>query len=286
MRLEKVKNLISEGKTQKAIDLLQEILKEKDAQLLNQTLLLEGQFSELQRKMQLGLQDASAELNRINFTLLSVCDDAANLENIGEDGPEKPLIETEKPSGLLSNPLAIFGIIAALGVAIVLGIFALAGKKEAPKSNLVQPENLTAPTTATPSVNVVESAWQSASNVVNINDKYYGNVKTEVVSVKTVSKNADLKTLTIDLNFQCLKSVSGVCILNYLEFLLVSPSGQTLKPADEVYFASNPKDGSTLNQKVTFSLPNSLKQADLQIYYREKKDKTLATIKISETGGH
>ena len=128
MRLQKVKTLISNGKTQQAIDLLQEILKDKDLPLLNQTLLLEGQLKDLQRKMELGLEGATSELNRINFTLLSVCDDASNLENIGDDAEDKPFSDNDKQAGLLGNPLAIFGIIIAISLATILGIYFLLKK--------------------------------------------------------------------------------------------------------------------------------------------------------------
>ena len=137
MRLDKVKTLISDGRTQEAIDLLQEILKDKDKPLLNQTLLLEGQLKELQRKMQLGLQDATADLNRINFTLLSVCDDASNLFNVDDGSSDKPFSDDEKPRGLLANPLAIFGIIAAVAIAIVVGIVVLGNKTKVVQSFLI-----------------------------------------------------------------------------------------------------------------------------------------------------
>ena len=79
---DKIKNLIADGKTQQAVDMLQVFLKERsgnDPQLLNQSLLLEGQFKELQKKVQLGLEDATADLNRINFSLLNLCDEAEML---------------------------------------------------------------------------------------------------------------------------------------------------------------------------------------------------------------
>jgi hypothetical protein len=129
MRLEKVKTLISDGKTQQAIDLLQEVLTGKDTQLLNQTLLLEGQLKDLQRKMQLGVQDASTELNRINFTLLSLCDDAGNLENIGDDKIEKPVSEEANTTGLIGNSLAILGIIIVIAVALFVGFIFLGKSK-------------------------------------------------------------------------------------------------------------------------------------------------------------
>lgn len=271
MRLDKVKNLISDGKTQEAIDLLQEILKDKDKPLLNQTLLLEGQLKELQRKMQLGLQDASADLNRINFTLLSVCDDASNLFNVDDGSSDKPFTDDEKPEGLLANPLAIFGIIAAIGIAIVVGIVVLGNK-----AKVVQPLPL-------PVVDTVKSeiTWLATPTSATVLEKNYGNVKADILSIKATTKDANTKILTLDMQFNCLKSSSGACIINYLRFQLVEPNGNKIVPLDDVYFAENPKDGQTSGGKVAFVISNQLKQTDLQIYYVDKMDKTLVTVKLN-----
>ena len=277
MRLQKVKTLISDGKTQQAIDLLQDILKDKDNQLHNQTLLLENQLKELQKKMQLGLLDASAEINRINYTLLNVCDEAAALPNIGDDAPEKAFPDDEKPK--VGNTLAIFGIIAAIGIAVVVGIFMLSKKTNAN-------EPVPTPTKVAeipPSVKQPETAWQATPMSATILEKYYGNVKTDILSIKMTDKDADTKILTIDFKFNCLKSSSGVCILNYLEFRLVSPNGDKDAPIEDVYFADNPKDGTNMSNKVSFVVPKTLKQADLQVFYRDKIEKTLTTIKLSTT---
>lgn len=272
MRLDKVKNLISDGKTQEAIDLLQEILKDKDKPLLNQTLLLEGQLKELQRKMQLGLQDATADLNRINFTLLSVCDDAFNLPNIGDDAPDKPFSDDEKPTGILANPLVIFGIIAAIGIAIVVGIVVLGNK-----TKVVQPLPL-------PVVDTVKSEiiWLAAPASTTVLERYYGNVKADILSIKATTKDANTKILTLDLQFNCLKSSSGACIINYLRFQLIEPNGNKIMPMEDVYFAENPKDGQQSRGTVAFVISNLLKQTDLQIYYVDKMEKTLVTVKLNE----
>lgn len=281
MRLEKVKTLISEGKTQQAIDLLQKILTDKNTELLNQTFLLEGQYKDLQKKMQLGLQDASTELNRINFTLLSVCDDAAVLDNIGDDGPEKPFSDDEKPKGLLGNPLAIFGILAAVGVAIVVGIVMLGNNIKKPTTTEVAPLPLPTTDGITPSVVNSDLTWFATTPSVPISDKYYGNLKADVISIKVVPNDADSKILTVDLKLNCLNSSSGKCLLNNLEFRLIQTNGDKDAPKDDVYFASNPKDGASVTNKVSFVVSKSLKQADLQVYYRNKMESSLATINLN-----
>ena len=271
MRLEKVKSLISDGKTQQALDLLQAILKEKDKTLLNQTFLLESQLKELQRKMQLGLQDAQDDLNRINFTLLSLCDDASNLENIDDDAPEKPFSDDEKPKDLLANPLAIFGIIVAIGVAIVIGVFVLGNK-----TTVVPPLPL-------PVVDSVhsEAIWQSIPQTATILERYYGNVKADILSLVATTKDANTKILTLDIQFNCLKSSSGACIVNYLKFQLIEPNGTKNMPFEDVYFSENPKDGQKVTAKVSFVISTLLKEANLQIYYVDKMENTLVTLKLN-----
>ena len=280
MRLEKVKTLISEGKTQQAIDLLQEILKAKNAELLNQTFLLENQFKELQKKMQLGLQDASAELNRINFTLLGVCDDAANLSNIGDDASDKPFSDDEKPTGLLANPLVIFGILAAAGVAIFVGIVVLSNSLSK-KSNVVKPLPLPTPSEVESSKGN-EVIWVSTTLSAIVTDKTYGSVKAEVSSVKAKNKDANTKILTLDLKLNCLSHPSSTCNLKQLEFRLVLPDGDKDAPMDDVVFTENPKGGQTGSNKVSFIVPKNVQQADFQIYYRDKLTQSLATIQLNQ----
>lgn len=134
---DKVKNLIADGKTQQAVDMLQAFLKERSADtvLLNQTFLLEGQYKDLQKKMQLGVEDASAEINRINYSLLNLCDEAENLmteaEKKAENGSSKTgkiaekATDTEGSQNASMNPLVIFGIIAALAILTIIGILLL-----------------------------------------------------------------------------------------------------------------------------------------------------------------
>ncbi len=116
-----IKQLISDGKTQEALDVLQECLRDKDQTLLNQTYLLESQYKELQKKISLGLQDATTELNRINFTLLSLCDEVTKVtgNNVKSVHINKT-IQSSDANGDAFNPLIIFGIIAALAIGIIL----------------------------------------------------------------------------------------------------------------------------------------------------------------------
>ena len=114
---DKIKQLISESKTQEALDTFQQYLKDKDQNLLNQTYLLESQFKDVQKKIGLGMSDAISEINRINFTLLSLCDDVRKLPNEREAE-----ILAAEPSGLLANPLVIFAVIAIVAIGIVISL--------------------------------------------------------------------------------------------------------------------------------------------------------------------
>lgn len=112
---DRIKQLISQSKTQEALDTLQHFLKDKDENLLNQTYLLESQLKDVQKKIGLGVSDAVSEINRINYTLLSLCDDVQKLPNEREAE-----ILAAEPSGLLANPLVIFAVIAAVAIGIVI----------------------------------------------------------------------------------------------------------------------------------------------------------------------
>ncbi len=116
---DKVKNLISEGRTQEAIDQLQHFLVGKDADLMNQTILLESQFKEMTQKKSLGDGDAEIEINRINYMLLSLCDDAKKRYVIPV--PDDDLEEKDEAKAAFSvNPLLVFVIILVLGIGVVL----------------------------------------------------------------------------------------------------------------------------------------------------------------------
>jgi Effector-associated domain 11 len=123
---DKVKNLIADGKTQQAVDMLQAFLKERstDTVLLNQTFLLEGQYKDLQKRVQLGIEDASAEINRINYSLLNLCDEAENLMTEAEKGSSKTK-NTEGSENASMNPLVVFSIIVALAILTIIGILLL-----------------------------------------------------------------------------------------------------------------------------------------------------------------
>jgi Effector-associated domain 11 len=283
MRLEKVKTLISDGKTQQAIDLLQEILEGKNTELLNQTLLLEGQFKDLQKKMQLGLHDATVELNRINFTVLSVCDDAASLPNIGEDIAEKPFTDAEKPQKAIGNTLAIMGVLAAIAIAVFVGLYFLLRDTTPKRAIMPEIETLPSvtPNAVTPSVKDPDLTWFATTPSATITEKNYGNLKADAVSIKATALDADTKILSIDLKLNCVSSLSGKCLLNYLEFRLIGDNNDKIAPKDEVNITNNPKDGGSVTNKVSFVVPKSLKHADLQLNYKGKLATSLATIHLN-----
>ena len=119
--IDKVKNLISEGRTQDAIDQLQHFLAGKDADLMNQTILLESQFKEMTQKKILGDGDAEIEINRINYTLLSLCDDAKKRYVVPVLDNDDDFEEKKGAKAVSSvNPLLAFVIILVLGIGLIL----------------------------------------------------------------------------------------------------------------------------------------------------------------------
>jgi Effector-associated domain 11 len=115
-----IKQLISEGKTKEALDTFQTLLEGSGREEFNQSLLLESQYNEAIKKMQLGLVDANAEVSRINFALLSLCDQVDILEIRAQASNKSNLKEEEKIKDTsIVNPLILFAILVVVALAIV-----------------------------------------------------------------------------------------------------------------------------------------------------------------------
>jgi Effector-associated domain 11 len=123
---EEVKELIANGKTEEALEWLQSILKEKDTNLLNQTYLLQSQYKDIQKRLRLGLQDASTEVNRINFTLLTICDDVEKVVNASDI---KPYTSLNSPSSDKSSlAIWVFVVIVLIAFALIIAVIYLSPK--------------------------------------------------------------------------------------------------------------------------------------------------------------
>lgn len=273
---DKIKNLIADGKTQQAVDMLQVFLKERsgnDPQLLNQSLLLEGQFKELQKKVQLGLEDATADLNRINFSLLNLCDEAETLAKTTKEEAEKAA-DTEGSKNVSMNPLVIFGVIAAIAILTILGLVFL--NKGDSKASIRQATEV-APL---PKVAVaIPKNWNALTSDLQVIDRYYGDYKVTIASIKSENIDAERDRLTLNLNLNCLKSYSGKCLGNYLKFRLTTAPNQELEPEVDSPFATQ-SDKTTKEQTVSFIVPKSVTSGVLDVFYTDKP-KSKATTKIA-----
>ncbi len=273
---DKIKNLIADGKTQQAVDMLQVFLKERsgnDPQLLNQSLLLEGQFKELQKKVQLGLEDATADLNRINFSLLNLCDEAETLVKTTENDAEKAA-DTEGSKNASMNPLVIFGVIAAIAILTILGlVFLNKGDSKASIRQATEVAPLPKP------VIVMPKNWNALTSVLQVVDRYYGDYKITISSIKSESIDAERDRLTLNMNLNCVKSYSGKCLGNYLKFRLTTAPNQELEPeADSVFETQS--DKTTREETVSFIVPKSVTSGMLDIFYTDKP-KSKVTTKIA-----
>jgi Effector-associated domain 11 len=115
-----IKQLISEGKTKEALDTFQTLLEGSGREEFNQSLLLESQYNDAIKKMQLGLVDANAEVSRINFALLNLCDQVNILEIRSQASSKQANKEEEKPKDTsIINPLILFAILVVVALAIV-----------------------------------------------------------------------------------------------------------------------------------------------------------------------
>ena len=273
---DKIKNLIADGKTQQAVDMLQVFLKDRsgnDPQLLNQSLLLEGQFKELQKKVQLGLEDATADLNRINFSLLNLCDEAETLVKTTEKDAEKAA-DTEGSQNASMNPLVIFGVIAAIAILTIVGLLFLnKGDSKASIRQATEVAPLPKP------VVIIPKSWNALTSVLQVVDRYYGDYKVTISSIKSESVDATRDRLTVSLNLNCVKSYSGKCLGNYLQFRLTTAPNQELEPeADSVFEPQS--DKTTREETVSFIVSKSVNSGMLDIFYTDKP-KSKVTTKIS-----
>ncbi len=273
---DKIKNLVADGKTQQAVDMLQVFLKERsgnDPQLLNQSLLLEGQFKELQKKVQLGLEDATADLNRINFSLLNLCDEAETLVKTTENDAEKAA-DTEGSKNASMNPLVIFGVIAAIAILTILGlVFLNKGDSKAAIRQATEVAPLPKP------VVVMPKNWNALTSVLQVVDRYYGDYKVTISSIKSESIDAERDRLTLNLNLNCVKSYSGKCLGNYLKFRLTTAPNQELEPEVDRSF-DNQSDKTTREETVSFIVPKSVTSGMLDVFYTDKP-KSKVTTKIA-----
>ena len=274
---DKIKNLIADGKTQQAVDMLQVFLKERsgnDPQLLNQSLLLEGQFKELQKKVQLGLEDATADLNRINFSLLNLCDEAETLVKTTDKNAEKAT-DTEGGQNVTANKtLMILGIVIALVAVLLAVIFYF--DKAASKASIRQATEVAPLPKA---VVVIPKNWNVLTSVLQVVDRYYGDYKVTISSIKSESIDADRDRLTLNLNLNCLKSYSGKCLGIYLKFRLTTGSNQELEPEVDRSF-DNQSDKTTREETVSFIVPKSVTSGMLDVFYTDKP-KSKVTAKIA-----
>lgn len=273
---DKIKNLIADGKTQQAVDMLQVFLKERsgnDPQLLNQSLLLEGQFKELQKKVQLGLEDATADLNRINFSLLNLCDEAEMLVKTTKEEAEKSA-DTEGAKNASMNPLVIFGVIAAIAILTILGLVFL-NKGDSKASIRQATEVAPLPKAAV----VIPKNWNALTSDLQVVDRYYGDYKVTISSIKSESIDAERDRLTLNVNLNCVKSYSGKCMGIYLKFRLTTAPNQELEPEVDRSF-DNQSDKTTKAETVSFVVPKSVTSGMLDVFYTDKP-KSKVTTKIA-----
>ena len=205
--IDKIKNLISDGKTQQAVDMLQDLLKQKggsDPELFNKTLLLEGQYKDLKAKALLAVEDVSADINRINFSLLTLCDQAENLVAETEKTSEKE-VDTEGSQNAVKNAAYILGGLTLAAILIFSVIFFI--NKSDSKAAIGKATEV-APLPAKPIV-VMPKNWNALTPVLNVTDRYYGDYKITISSIKSESFDGERDKITLNLSLNCLKSYSG-----------------------------------------------------------------------------
>lgn len=74
-KIDQIKELIAEGNTEEAIEILVEYTKKQKPELHDEAVLLSGQFRQWKRQQTLGVQQSSSELHRIDLAIMNVLDD-------------------------------------------------------------------------------------------------------------------------------------------------------------------------------------------------------------------
>jgi hypothetical protein len=272
---EKIKELIADGKTQKAIDLLQEFLRERDTGLLNQTYLLENQYNELSRKQQQGLLESPAELNRVSLALLNLCDEARKLDPDADfDAENRRDTEGggfEKKAGL------ILVVVVVVVVGIVFALIKYVNKGDTPKLDNSETneaaKNLSPAEATLPAGQAVRSWRFEPSRIFTLlNNNSYGRQGIHILSETQTIVDNSRKQLDLKIRLTCEQTTTGSCMTNYVM--------AQIKTKDKVFTADpNPLmvDITAINASsevvASFIVPLDFAGGELLIFYLDAASK-------------
>ena len=251
--IEDIKMLISDGKTADAIDALHELLKNKDDSLSNQVYLLRSQFREIENKMRIGVEVNPIDINRINNSLLYICDDYKKLK-------PKPIQRAEiaePTASIWQNPMVKYGAIAGVVLLILIALIFLIRNKDTQ-----------APDSA------AQWQWQANPTTVDVRENGHNNMQVEITGISLVSKNNTQDLLTIKLMIHCLADSSDACVENDLKYVLRNPSTD-LNLSRETTTETKIEGGANLETSIDFDIPKDSQSTLLDIYYANKLKRTI-----------
>lgn len=102
----KIKELISEGETEKALNTLVEYSKTKNSHIAQQAFLLSGQFKQWKRENSLGINKSSNELRRIELSIMELLD---GYQSSSQASPAAPILVKEKSTNWMPMVIGILG---------------------------------------------------------------------------------------------------------------------------------------------------------------------------------
>jgi hypothetical protein len=111
-------------------------------------------------------------------------------------------------------------------------------------------------------------------------ERYWGEVKVDIIESKATIKDADKKTLTLQLRLNCQKASSGKCLINYLQYRLVTPEGLAIVPLEDLSVVDMPKTNTAVETRLRFDIPKTISQSELEVYFKGKKEQTLSKLKL------
>ncbi len=280
---EKVKQLVADGRTVEALDLLQENLRSKDTKLFNQTVILESQYKSEMEKMRTGIEMSLESVNRVNYAILEITDDAEKLlhDKAVEAGQiveakkveEAKTLETQTAQS--NNTLKVIAaIVGATGLLFAL-IFGLGNKTPTvatPTTPVVAPQ----PTTDAPLEDpktLFANLWKAEPFKGQLKNNLYGNIAIEIVRITEEKLDNNRDILNLEVNYTCDGKFNGTCQDNYIRYIMeLGDNKGSVAPETETDNGRVFADGTTEKHNLKFIVPKGIKNATLGSFYVAKRE--------------
>ncbi len=269
--LNEVKGLVSEGKTEEAIDLLQSILESKnDDETLNTVLLLESRYKTYKRKELAEVTLSRTELNDINDAILVLCSDLKKDDGKPRHREKNSSIpDPQSQPSFFQNPMVKYGAIG-VGVLILISIIANSGGGEngTTSNNSEQQSQMNAPSTA-PNADNGGIQWHVTPNKIILEEPKYNDIQIEVANISVTPENENIKTVAIKFKMTCIDNGIDECWESDLKYIFLNPDFQvkeSVKSKTSLKF----QIGQSWDMDMFVRVPIDMHNGSLDMYYLNK----------------